>query len=153
MQKLYFFKILSKFSRKLREKFRKFWKYGFVGVRSASENIQKLVEKSTETRKNLKIFMNLAKFYLKRLIKINAFDWVLKIFNKSNRNWNPAASFCAIGRENRLTKAAFVLTLHIDDGLHLGEERWQVLADVVQHETPILADEVNVSKVEGLHTS
>ena len=45
------------------EKFRKFWKYGFVGGSGAdppeaSENIKKLVEKSMETCKILKIFIN-----------------------------------------------------------------------------------------------
>ena len=45
------------------EKFRKFRKYGFVGGSGAeppeaSENIKKLVEKSVETGKILKIFMN-----------------------------------------------------------------------------------------------
>ena len=44
------------------EKFRKFWKYGFVGgsgaePHEASENL-KTAEKSIETCKILKIFMN-----------------------------------------------------------------------------------------------
>ena len=57
-----FLKILSKFSRKFREKFRKFWKYWFVGgsgggAPEASENIKKLVEKSMENGKILKLFM------------------------------------------------------------------------------------------------
>ena len=57
-----FSKILSKFSQKCREKFRKFWKYGFVGgsgggAAEASENIKKLVEKSMENGKILKLFM------------------------------------------------------------------------------------------------
>ena len=53
------------------EKFRKFWKYAFVGVRAASpleaiEIIKSLVEKSMETGKILKIFMNYDSiFYLK----------------------------------------------------------------------------------------
>ena len=46
-----FLKILSKFSQKLREKCRKFSKYGLVGgsgggAPEASENIKKLVQKS-----------------------------------------------------------------------------------------------------------
>ena len=61
------FKILSKFLRK----FRKFWKYAFVGGSGAeppgpSEIIKNLVEKSMETCKRLKIFMNYESiFYLK----------------------------------------------------------------------------------------
>ena len=55
-------KILSKFLQKFREKFRKFWEYAFVGVRraeppEASENIKKVVEKSMENCKILKLFM------------------------------------------------------------------------------------------------
>ena len=38
------------------EKFRKFWKCGFVAP-EASENIAKLVEKSMENGKILKLFM------------------------------------------------------------------------------------------------
>ena len=58
-----FFKILTKLSRKFREKFSKFWKYAFVGVSGggppeASEMIKNLVEKSMETCNFLKIFMN-----------------------------------------------------------------------------------------------
>ena len=57
-----FFKILSKISRKFRENFRKFWKYGFEGGSGggdpeANENITKLVEKSMENGKILKLFM------------------------------------------------------------------------------------------------
>ena len=54
---LRFLKILSKFSRKIREKVRKFWKYAFVeglGGRKlpeASEIIKNLFEKSKETCK------------------------------------------------------------------------------------------------------
>ena len=56
------FKILSKFQRKFREKFRKFWKCGFLcgsGAEppEASENIKKLVEKSMENGKILKVIM------------------------------------------------------------------------------------------------
>ena len=57
-----FLKFLSKFSRKFREKFRKFWKYAFVrgsGAEppEASENIKKVLEKSMENCKILKLFM------------------------------------------------------------------------------------------------
>ena len=57
-----FFEILSKFSRKFMEKFRKFWKYGFVEGSGAEppearENIKKFVEKSMENCKILKLFM------------------------------------------------------------------------------------------------
>ena len=56
-----FFKIWSKFSRKFRENFRKLWKYGFVGGGAeppdANENIKKVVEKSIENCKILKLFM------------------------------------------------------------------------------------------------
>ena len=52
------FEILSKFSRKVREKF---WKYGFVrrvggGAPKTTRNIKELVEKSMETCKILKNF-------------------------------------------------------------------------------------------------
>ena len=51
---LRFFKMLSKFSRKFREIFRKFCKYAFVGVRGAeplesNDIIKNVVEKSMET--------------------------------------------------------------------------------------------------------
>ena len=59
-----FLKILSKFSRKCREKFRKFWKYGFVGSSGvgapppeATENMKILVGKSMENGKILKLYM------------------------------------------------------------------------------------------------
>ena len=57
-----FFKIWSKFSLEFRENFRKCWKYGFVGGLGggdpeASENIKKVVEKSMENCKILKLFM------------------------------------------------------------------------------------------------
>ena len=57
-------KILSKFSRKFREKFRKLWKYAFIGVRGgaeppeASEIIKNLVEKAMAICKPLKGFIN-----------------------------------------------------------------------------------------------
>ena len=61
----FFFNILSKFSRKFMGEFRKFWKYAFVGGSEpdppppeSSEIIKKLVAKSIETCKILKIFMN-----------------------------------------------------------------------------------------------
>ena len=63
--------MFSKLSRKFREKFRKFREYAFVGGSGAepieaSEIIKKLVEKSMETCKILKIFMNhLSIFYFK----------------------------------------------------------------------------------------
>ena len=64
------FKIVSKFSRKYIGKFRKFWKYEFVRVLveappETSEIRKKLIKKSMETCKILKIFTN---FYLKMLI-------------------------------------------------------------------------------------
>ena len=63
-----FFKILSKFSRKFGEKFRKLWKYAFVGVRGRSPpklaKLLKTVEKSTETRKLLKNFMNYGSIFI-----------------------------------------------------------------------------------------
>ena len=64
------FEIFSKFTRKFREKFRKFWKYAFVGGSGAkppeaSDIFKNLVEKSMETCK-LKVFMNYESiFYLK----------------------------------------------------------------------------------------
>ena len=70
-----FFKILSKFSRKFREKFRKFGKYAFVGGSGAeppeaSEIIKNLVEKSMETCKLLKTFMNSERIFLLETAKI-----------------------------------------------------------------------------------
>ena len=63
------FYILTKFSRQLREKF---WIYAFVGgseggASETSENIKKWVEKSMETCKILKIFIN-----FDRILKGNA---------------------------------------------------------------------------------
>ena len=53
---------LSKISRKFREKFRKFWNYGFVGIRAAESptlaNILKINQNSMETCIILKFFMN-----------------------------------------------------------------------------------------------
>ena len=53
------FKILSKFSRKFREKFRKYGSVWGPGAEppEASENIKKVVEKSMENGKILKLFM------------------------------------------------------------------------------------------------
>ena len=54
--------MLSNLSGKFMEKFRKFSKYGFVGGSGAEprrfENIKKLIEKSMETCKILKVFMH-----------------------------------------------------------------------------------------------
>ena len=80
--------ILSKFSRKFREKFRKFWKYGFIWVRGAdppeaSENIfKKLGEKSMEAWKFWKFSRIFSEFWL---LKANFnknygnFDGILKL--------------------------------------------------------------------------
>ena len=59
----FFEKFYRNFRENLGKKFRKSWKYGFVGgpgaePPEASENYKKLVEKSLETCKILKIFMN-----------------------------------------------------------------------------------------------
>ena len=77
---LKFFKILSKFSRKFRENFRIFWKYGFVGG-SGGRSPPKLAKISKSSRKingklqNFETFHEiLANFDLKKriLIKIKA---------------------------------------------------------------------------------
>ena len=52
-----FFKTFSRFSRKFMETFRKFWKYAFIGA-NQEKLFKKLVEKSIETCKILKVFMN-----------------------------------------------------------------------------------------------
>ena len=72
--------MLSKFSRKFREKFRKFWKYGFEGGSGggppeASENIKKSSRKINGKLQNFETFHEtLANFDLKKriLIKIKA---------------------------------------------------------------------------------
>ena len=71
-----FLKILSKFSQKFREKFRKFSKYGFVrgsggGAPEASENIKKTSSKINGNQQNFENFHEfLANFDWKRLILI-----------------------------------------------------------------------------------
>ena len=95
-----FFKFLSKFSRKFKEKFRKFWKYAFVG--SSSKNNKNLVEKSMKTSKILKIFMN---FYSKKLIliKIKASlmeFWKFLILLKERKK--ASGKFLSIWAQNQL---------------------------------------------------
>ena len=63
------------------EKFRKFWKYGFVGgsgggAPRSKQIFKELVEKSMETFKTLKIFMNF----------LRIFEYFLKFYRKFRVN-------------------------------------------------------------------
>ena len=69
------FENFLKFSQKNREKFRKFWKYAFIGG-SASEIIKKLSWKSNGNLQNFENFHELWEYFLfKKLILIIIKMW------------------------------------------------------------------------------
>ena len=68
-----FFKFYRNFLENLGKILRKFWKYAFVGGSSeASEIIENLVEKTMETSKHLKIFMNYESIFILKANFINS---------------------------------------------------------------------------------